>query len=120
MKYVKQLHIIFTITFIAEALKFFLPFPIPASISGMVLLFFCLVTNIIKLDSVKETGLFFIEIMPLLFIPAGVGLISSWPVLKPLLLPIAIIMVVSTFTVFGASSKVCELIITKQEQKENK
>ncbi len=118
MKYIRQLLIIFAITFIAEALKFMLPFPIPASIYGMVILFVCLLTKTIKLDQVKETGLMFIEIMPLLFIPAGVGLISSWSVLKPLLLPISIIMIVSTFTVFAASSKVCEFLINKQERKE--
>lgn len=35
-----------------------LPLPVPASIYGMAILFFCLMTKIIKLDAVKETGKF--------------------------------------------------------------
>ena len=36
-----------------------------------------------------------IEIMPVMFIPAGVGLMVSWNVLKPLLIPVGIITFVS-------------------------
>lgn len=37
-----------------------------------------LMTKVIKLESVKETGKFLIEIMPIMFIPAGVGLMTTW------------------------------------------
>ncbi len=89
MKYLKQFLIILVISFIGEVLKALLPLPVPASIYGMVILFVCLVTGVIRLDAVKETGRFLIEIMPVMFIPAGVGLMSSWGVLRPMLLPVA-------------------------------
>ena len=76
MKYIKQFLIILLISFIGEGLNYLIPAPIPASIYGMVILFVCLCTKIIKLDDVKDTGLFLIEIMPLMFIPAGVGLMK--------------------------------------------
>ena len=82
MKYLKQFLIILVISFIGEVLKALLPLPVPASIYGMVILFVCLVTGVIRLDAVKETGRFLIEIMPVMFIPAGVGLMSSWGVLS--------------------------------------
>ena len=78
MKYLKQFLIILVISFIGEVLKALLPLPVPASIYGMVILFVCLVTGVIRLDAVKETGRFLIEIMPVMFIPAGVGLMSWW------------------------------------------
>ena len=85
MKYVKQFLIIIGISLAGEILKYILPLPIPASIYGMAILFIALLTGIIKLKDVRETGKFLIEIMPLMFIPAGVGLMPSWGVLKPLL-----------------------------------
>lgn len=72
MKYIRQFLIILAISFIGELLKYVLPLPIPASIYGMAILFVCLMTGWIKLEAVKETGKFLIEIMPLMFIPAGV------------------------------------------------
>ena len=91
MKYVKQFLIIIGISLAGEILKYILPLPIPASIYGMAILFIALLTGIIKLKDVRETGKFLIEIMPLMFIPAGVGLMSSWGVLKPLLVPVSVI-----------------------------
>ena len=41
--------------------------------------------------------------MPILFLPAAVGLLEAWDVLKPNLLPIAAITAVSTFVVMGAA-----------------
>ena len=64
MKYLKQLLIILAISFVGEALKYFLPLPIPASIYGMVLLFILLLTGVVKLDDVQDVGKFLIEIMP--------------------------------------------------------
>ena len=95
MKYLHQFLIIIGITFVGELLKYLLPLPIPASIYGMVIMFIGLMTGFIKLDAVKDVGKFLIEIMPIMFIPAGVGLMSSWSVLKPLLLPVSIITVVT-------------------------
>lgn len=88
MKYIKQFLIILLISFIGELMNYYIPLPVPASIYGMIILFLCLSTGIIKLSDVKDAGKFLIEIMPLMFIPAGVGLIDSWGVLKPLLLPV--------------------------------
>ena len=70
--------IILAISLVGEILKYILPLPIPASIYGMAILFAGLMSGLIKLDAVRETGKFLIEIMPLMFIPAGVGLMDSW------------------------------------------
>ena len=48
-------------------------------------------THIIKLEQVKEAAEFLIEIMPVMFIPAGVGLLTAWGVLKPVCMPISLI-----------------------------
>ncbi len=113
MKYIKQCLIILVISFIGELLKYILPLPIPASIYGMVLLFTGLMTGLIKLDAVKETGTFLIEIMPLMFIPAGVGLMTSWGTLKAIIVPVSIITVITIITVMISTGWVSQAIIRK-------
>ena len=76
MKYLRQFGIILAVTCVGEIMKYFIPLPIPGSIYGLILMFVLLLTKVIKVEHVKETGEFLIEIMPLMFIPAGVGLIS--------------------------------------------
>ena len=115
MKYLKQFIIILTITLIGEALKYFLPFPIPASIYGMILLFICLMSGLIKLADVRETGNFLIEIMPVMFIPAGVGLMTAWGVLKPILFPVCLITVLTIVTVMAATGRISQSVIRRQE-----
>lgn len=111
LKYLKQFLIILLISFIGEMLKAALPLPVPASIYGMVILFVCLVSGIIKLEAVRDAGKFLTEIMPVMFIPAGVGLMSSWGVLRPLLIPAVVITVVVLVAVIGVSGRVSQAII---------
>lgn len=118
MKLLKQFLIILAISFVGELLKFFLPLPVPASIYGMVILFIGLLTGLIPIESVRDAGKFLIEIMPVMFIPAGVGLMSSWGTLKPVLLPASIITVVALITVMGATGRVSQFVIRMQKRKE--
>lgn len=119
MKYLKQFLIILAVSLMGEILKAVLPLPIPASIYGMVLMFIFLLTGVIKLSQVRETGRFLIEIMPVMFIPAGVGLMSSWNVLEPVLLPVSVITVITIFTVMGATGLISQAII-RRSAKEGK
>lgn len=117
MKYLKQFLIILAISFLGEALKMLIPLPIPASIYGMVLLFAGLVTKVIPLDSVKDVGKFLIEIMPVMFIPAGVGLMASWGVLKPMLIPVAVITVAAYLMVMIVGGH-CTQFVIRHEKKD--
>ncbi len=116
MKYLKQFLIILAISLVGEILKAVLPLSIPASIYGMVLLFIALLSGLIKLEQVRDTGKFLIEIMPVMFVPAGVGLMSSWGVLAPVLLPVSIITVITIFTVMGATGVISQFIIRRSKR----
>lgn len=117
MKYLRQFAVILTMTFLGEVLHLLLPLPVPASIYGMVLMLVSLMTGIVKLEQVRETGTFLIEIMPIMFIPAGVGLLDSWSSLRPILLPVFVVTVVSTIVVMGVSGKVTQFVIRKERQR---
>ena len=103
MKYLKQLLIILGISFLGELLKYFLPLPIPASIYGMVILFALLLSGALPLSAVRETGNLLVAVMPVMFIPAGVGLMASWDILRPLLLPVGVITVAVLVIVMAVS-----------------
>lgn len=111
MKYLKQFLVILVIAFAGEVLKYIIPLPIPASIYGLIILFVGLLTGLIRLEQVREAGKFLIEIMPVMFIPAAVGLLESWGVLQPMFLPVIIITLVSTVVVMAATGISSQLII---------
>ena len=119
MKYFKQFCMILLVSFAGEVLKLALPFPVPGSIYGMLLLFIALCTGVIRLEHVRETGLFLVEIMPILFVSAGVGLMDSWGDLRKILLPVLLIMLVTTVIVMVVSGYATQFIMhhkTKKKQ----
>lgn len=115
MKYIRQFLWILLFSFAGELLKFVIPLPVPASIYGLLLLLLALVTGILRLESVKETSKFLIEIMPLMFIPAAVGLLESWEALSGILIQVLIATVVSTVLVMGVSGMVTQALIRKKQ-----
>lgn len=114
MKYVKQFMIIMLFSFLGELLHGLLPFPVPASIYGLILLFVALCTRMIKEEQIKETADFLVEIMPVLFIPAGVGLMTQWEALKKLLLPLILVITLGTFFNMVVTGKVTDGILKKK------
>ena len=118
MKYVRQLLIILFISFLGELLKYSIPLSIPASIYGMVLLFLALELKILKVSDIKETSNFLIEIMPLMFVPAGVGLLDSWGALQPIWIQVVVITLISTVIVMGVSGSIEQFVIRKGKKKE--
>ena len=118
MKYIAQATIILAFTFAGEILNRIIPLPIPASIYGMMILLVALLAGWIKLSAIKETGKFFIEIMPLLFIAPAVGLLESWQTMQEFLAAFIAITLISTITVTAAAGHVTQYIIKlKNRQK---
>jgi len=116
MKYLVQLTIILGVSFLGELLNALLPLPVPASIYGMVIMFVGLCTGVIPLEKVRPTGKFLIDIMPVMFIPAAVGLMTSWQALKGMLLPVIVIMFASLFVVMAVAGHVTQAVIRREEK----
>ena len=118
MKYIKQFGIILSVTLLGELLNAVIPLPVPTSIYGLILMLTGLITKIIPLHAVKETGKFLLDIMPLLFVPAAVGLIDIWGVLKPVILPVTVTVLVSTIVVMAAAGHATQAVIRFGRRKE--
>ena len=116
MKYMKQIGLIATISFIAELLHFFIPLPIPASVYGMVMLFVALCLGIIKLSQVENVADWMLSIMPIFFIAPSVGLINSFDSIKGQVLPLVTICFVSTVVVTALTGLIAQGVIRIQKK----
>ena len=118
MKFLRQFLIILFVSFLGEILNYLIPLPIPASIYGILIMFLALELHIIPLSAVREAGRFLIEIMPVMFIPAAVGLLKAWGILKPNWLTYTLIMFATTFIVMILSGWVTQGVIRRGQKKE--
>lgn len=111
MRYMRQFGTILGVTCAGEILKYYVNLPIPASIYGLIIMLILLITGIVKVENVKGVATFLIEIMPLMFIPAAVGLLTSWDQLESIFLPVCIITVTTTIIVMVVSGKVTDFAL---------
>lgn len=118
MKYLRQFTIIIAVTFLAEVLAWLVPAPIPASIYGLVIMFLAFYFKIVKVAAVRETATFFIEIMPVIFIPAGAGIIVAGDLLVKNLLPFTIITIISTIAVIASGGLITQYFYNQTLKKE--
>lgn len=114
MKYIKQLLIIILFSLSGEALASLIPLPVPAAIYGLVLLLVALMTGCLKAEAIADTARFGIGIMPILFVAPAVNILENWGVIAPNLVPIVVIMVLSTFIVFIVSGVITQLLLRKE------
>lgn len=113
MRYFRQFVIIMLVTCIGEVLHYLLPLPIPASIYGLVIMLLLLVTRVVKLENVEKTADRLVELMPLMFIPAGVGLVVSWADLQSMLVPVLVITLAVTVIVMIVTGKVSDWLLSR-------
>lgn len=117
MKYIHQFFIIIAVTFLGEVCYRLLPFPIPASIYGLLLMLLFLRTGLIPVEKIKDTAQFLLKIMPVMFIPAGAGLIAAWKDLSVILVPVMAVILLTTGTVMAAAGKTTQWMMHLKDGK---
>ena len=115
MKYVFQFARIMGFCLAGELLHAVLPLPIPAGIYGLVLLAAALLTGVVRIGQVKQTGDFLSSLFPLLFIPTVAGVMEVWDLIAGNLLPILVALVPVTWAVMAAAGKVTQAIMDRRE-----
>jgi holin-like protein len=116
MKYILQFLVILGFTFLGEVLSYVIPFPIPAAIYGLVLLFLALWTGLVKPGQVKEVSSFLISILTVFFVAPAVRILEYWGVIGPYIGSIVIICVISTYLVFAVSALVTQILMKKKKE----
>lgn len=120
MKFLRQFSIILLLSFLGEGLNMLLPLPIPTSVYGLILMLLALCTGILKVEQVKDAAVFLIEIMPVMFIPAAVGLLESWDALRPVVVPVLMITAITTVVVMVVTGLVTQIMIKKGRRKDER
>lgn len=113
---IKELFWIFGFSLAGELAHHLLPLPVPASIYGLLGLLAALKAGWLHPAKVERTADFLVEIMPLLFVPAGVGLVASWEDLRPVLVPVLLITLVSTVLVFSVTGVVAQRLLDRKKE----
>ena len=114
MKFIKQLSIIMTVSFVAEVLEYLIPIPVAASVYGLVLMLIGLMTKIIPLEKVEGAADFLVEIMPILFVPPTVSIMTSVEAMQQMLIPLCVISAVSTILIMVVTGRVSQSIIRRK------
>jgi holin-like protein len=100
---VRALAILLGFQFVGEAISRFLAVPIPGSVIGMGLLLAALGSGLVRLAWVEEGADLLLAHLALFFIPAGVGVMVHFDLLKAQWLPVVVSMVLSTFVVMAVT-----------------
>ena len=116
MKILSQLLIIFTYSILGDFISNLLPFPIPGSVLGLILLFLSLKFKIIKLSQIETSGNFLKNNMGIMFVPLAVGIMNYFELLSQHWLSILLVMIVSTSLSYGVAAKVAEYSIKGESQ----
>ena len=113
MKYLRQFTIIMSFAFMAEVIHSIVPLPIPASIYGLLIMLAALEKGVIKPSNIKDTALFLIEIMPVMFIPAAVGIIEYYHTLKGLYIEVGLLLVLTTAVTIVLTGLTTQVVIKR-------
>lgn len=119
MSFLISLSTICFVTLCGELLHAVIPVPIPASIYGLVLMLLALKFKIVPLATTKKAGDVILEIMPVLFIPAAVGILDVDDMLLSMLIPAIIGVTVITMVVMLVSGRVTQKIIERNGGEDN-
>ncbi|WP_386687172.1 MULTISPECIES: CidA/LrgA family protein [unclassified Lonepinella] len=88
---IRSLVILYALLYLGETIAWLIPIGIPGSIFGLLLLFFGLTTNVIRVEWIFFGANLLIRYMAVLFVPVSVGIIKYSDVLisqaKALLIP---------------------------------
>ena len=120
MKYLRQFCIILLVSALGEGLHIFLPLPVPASVYGLILMLGALTSGILKIEQVEDAADFLVEIMPVMFVPAGVGLLEAWGDLQSILFPVVIITILTTVIVMVVTGRSTQFVLRKNKGENKK
>lgn len=83
---------------------------IPGSVAGMLLLFLSLITGIVKPESVRDVAVFLTRNMTVMFLPAMVGIMNIWGLVRIHFWGWMLVLILSVLMVMVTSGLVQELV----------
>lgn len=111
-----QLAIVFALCLLGEAIASVLPFPFPASVISMILVFLVLLQGQLKVYHIRKQTDFLLDNMAFFFIPAAVSIMDNLSYMQGKLVQIILICFISTVTTFFITAWSVQLTIKLQNK----
>ena len=116
MKMMYQIGLLFGVCLLGQAISAFLPIPFPGTVLSMIILFILLFFQVVKVDHIKQKADFLLKNMSFFFIPAGIGILSSFDLIRSSILPLLTVVVLTTILTFGATALTVQGVISLQDR----
>ena len=116
MRIMMQLAIVFALCLLGEAIASVLPFPFPASVISMILVFLVLLQGQLKVYHIRKQTDFLLDNMAFFFIPAAVSIMDNLSYMQGKLVQIILICFISTVTTFFITAWSVQLTIKLQNK----
>jgi len=116
MKMMYQIGLLFGVCLLGQAVSVFLPISFPGSVLSMIILFLLLFFRVIKVDHIRQKADFLLKNMSFFFIPAGIGILSSFDLIRSSILPLITVIIVTTILTFGATALTVQGVIALQDR----
>ena len=113
MNIMGELALIFGICLVGEGVAALLPVAFPASVISMVLLMVLLLTGVVKDRHIQRVSHFLVANMAFFFLPSFVGLLEHIELLKSQLVPLLLIIVLTTPVVYLVTGWTVRLLMLR-------
>lgn len=94
--FLQQAFVFAFIMLLANLIVGILPFPMPASVMGLILLFIALCLKIVKLEQVESLGNSLTGLISFLFVPSGISVMNSLGIMGQYGVQIVLIIIIAT------------------------
>lgn len=108
--------ILITLYFVGDFLSALLPFPVPGSVIGLLLIFLLLYTKVIRLQWVDDAASLLLAFLGVFYVPYGVGIIEANDAVKERAGLILLVIAVVTISVLFFSGKLFSLLGQKKKK----
>lgn len=117
MNIMGELALIFGICLVGEGVAALLPVAFPASVISMVLLMVLLLTGVVKDRHIQTASHFLVANMAFFFLPSLVGLLEHIELLKSQLVPLLLIIVLTTPVVYLVTGWTVRLLMLRHRNR---
>lgn len=117
MNIMGELALIFGICLVGEGVAALLPVAFPASVISMALLMVLLLTGVVKDRHIQTASHFLVANMAFFFLPSFVGLLEHIELLKSQLVPLLLIIVLTTPVVYLVTGWTVRLLMLRHRNR---
>ena len=110
---VRGFAILLSLQMAGELLSTWLNLPLPGSVIGMILILASLKVGLIKLAWVTEAAELLLKNLSMLFVPAGVGVMVYFDLIKQQWLPLTVATIASTLAVLAVTGLTARALTRK-------